>query len=100
LLLNAIQYGSGDRIGVTAAGEQDAVVLKVHNEGIPIRAELITTIFDPLVRGDDSNQDHTGLGLGLFIVKEIVSAHHGTVAVDSAQNSGTTFTVRPPRLIS
>jgi signal transduction histidine kinase len=70
LLLNAIQYGSGERITVTTAGEQDAVVLEVHNDGIRIRPELITTIFDPLVRGDDSNQDHTGLGLGLCIVKE------------------------------
>ena len=100
LLLNAVQYGSGERITVTAAGEQEAVVLEVHNEGVSIRPELITTIFDPLVRGDDSNEDRTGLGLGLFIVKEIVSAHHGTIAVDSVQNAGTTFTVRLPRLIS
>jgi signal transduction histidine kinase len=97
LLLNAIQYGSGRRIAVTAMGEEDAVLLEVHNDGIPIKRELIPMIFDPLVRGSDSNQDHTGLGLGLFIVKEIVSAHHGTIAIDSVQNAGTTVSVRLPR---
>jgi signal transduction histidine kinase len=78
-------------------GEEDAVLLEVHNDGIPIKRELIPMIFDPLVRGSDSNQDHTGLGLGLFIVKEIVSAHHGTIAIDSVQNAGTTVSVRLPR---
>jgi signal transduction histidine kinase len=100
LLLNAVQYGSGERVTVTATGDQNAVLLEVDNDGIPIKHELITTIFDPLMRGGDPNQEHTGLGLGLFIVKEIVSAHHGTIAVDSGQDAGTTFAVRLPRLNS
>lgn len=96
LLLNAVQYGSGKLIRITASAEQDFVLLNVHNDGKPIAAEMIATIFDPLVRAGDPNQNRTGLGLGLFIVKEIVAAHGGTITVDSTQE-GTTFSVRLPR---
>src|SRR5713101_2337028 len=71
--------------------------LEVHNEGPPIRKELLGTMFDPLVRGRSSTQDPTGLGLGLFIVKEIASAHKGAVSVTSSEDSGTTFSVSLPR---
>jgi signal transduction histidine kinase len=100
LLVNAIQHGSGKLVTVTALGEHDSVLLKVHNEGTPIAGEMIATIFDPLVQGGDPNQNRTGLGFGLFIVKEIVAAHTGTVTVDSTQEGGTTFSVRLPRHVS
>jgi signal transduction histidine kinase len=54
-------------------------------------------MFDPLVQGRSSTQNPTGLGLGLFIVKEIVSAHNGTVSVASSEDAGTTFSVSLPR---
>src|SRR6266851_9344231 len=71
--------------------------LYMHNEGPPIRKELLGTMFDPLVQGRSSTQNPTGLGLGLFIVKEIVSAHNGTVSVASSEDAGTTFSVSLPR---
>jgi signal transduction histidine kinase len=97
LLLNAIQHGSGNRVALAATGDEDAVVLEVHNEGPPIPREMVGTIFDPLVHGRNSDQSRTGLGLGLFIVNEIVSAHRGTIAVTSSAEAGTTFSVRLPR---
>jgi signal transduction histidine kinase len=73
------------------------VVLQVHNAGPAIAAELIATMFDPLVRGSETRRDSSGLGLGLFIVNEIVSGHKGTIAVTSSDSAGTTFVVRLPR---
>jgi signal transduction histidine kinase len=99
LLLNAIQHGSGKNIGVTSRSEGDFVSVEVHNEGPPIPQELLGAIFDPLVHGRTSDQNKTGLGLGLglFIVSEIISAHQGTVAVTSSVDAGTTFSIRLPR---
>jgi signal transduction histidine kinase len=100
LLMNAVQHGNGEKVTVTADGEEDSVLLEVHNDGPPIAKEMIATIFDPLVQGGDSDRERTGLGLGLFIVKEIVAAHRGTITVNSTQNEGTIFSVRLPRLLS
>jgi signal transduction histidine kinase len=100
LLINAAEHGNGDKVAVTTRGEPDSVRLEVHNDGPPIAQEVIATIFDPLVQGGDPNQNRTGLGFGLFIVKEIVAAHTGTVTVDSTQEGGTTFSVRLPRHVS
>jgi len=97
LLTNAIQHGGGKTIGVRAESDEHSVFLEVTNEGPAIPKELLGTIFDPLVHGKSSDQNRTRLGLGLFIVSEIVSAHRGTVAVTSSDEAGTTFSVRLPR---
>ena len=100
LLLNAIQHGTGKEVRVTATGEEDSVVIAVRNEGPPIPKALQATMFDPLVQGKTTDPARVGLGLGLFIVNEIVAAHHGTIAVTSTQKHGTKFTVRLPRRLS
>jgi len=97
LLLNAIQHGSGKNVAVNAKSDENLVLLEVCNEGPPIPKELLGTMFDPLVHGRSSDQNSAGLGLGLFIVNEIVSAHRGTIAVTSSQDAGTIFSVRLPR---
>jgi signal transduction histidine kinase len=96
LLLNAIQHGGGPKIALSGTRSGDEIVVAVHNDGPPIPEELLGGIFDPLVHGQSSNQNRSGLGLGLFIVSEIVSAHHGTIEVSSTAAEGTTFTVRLP----
>ncbi len=101
LLGNAVQYGFKDvPIAVTVVGEAKDVSISVHNDGVPIPKGAIGGIFDALIRGgpdgdDDSNS--TNLGLGLYITKEIISAHGGTVRVTSTEKDGTTFTARFPR---
>jgi signal transduction histidine kinase len=97
LLLNAIQHGTGKEIKVTVTGEENSVVLAVQNQGPPIPQELQVTMFDPLVQSKKPDPTRSGLGLGLFIVNEIVTAHHGTIAGTSNQDSGTIFSVRLPR---
>jgi signal transduction histidine kinase len=100
LIGNALQHGSTTHdVTVTLNGERDAIRLTVRNYGIPIPAEAIATLFDPLVRSADEElgQPSTSLGLGLFIVKEVVEAHQGTIEVSSSESDGTLFTVILPR---
>jgi signal transduction histidine kinase len=97
LLTNAIQHGTDKKIQVTVKSDESVIVLQVHNEGPAIPKDLLATMFDPLVRGTSASQDPANLGLGLFIVKEIVSAHNGAIAVTSSEDAGTIFVVRLPR---
>ena len=85
-------------MAIKATSDEQFVLLEVHNEGPPIPKKLLGTMFDALVHGKGSDPNTTGLGLGLFIVSEIVSAHSGTVAASSSKEAGTTFSVRLPRL--
>lgn len=97
LLINSIQHGTEERVKITVKSEGSSAVVEVHNRSPAIPSDLLATIFEPSVRGSAAHQDKAGLGLGLFIAREIVSAHHGTIAVSSAESTGTTFVVRLPR---
>jgi signal transduction histidine kinase len=102
LIGNALQHGSSNNaVKLTLRGEADSVRLTVHNDGTPIPPEALPTIFDPLVRSADEelNGSTTSLGLGLFIVKEVVKAHQGTIDVSSNEADGTLFTVVLPRKV-
>lgn len=102
LIGNALQHGSHPReVIVALRGETETVHVTVHNYGTPIPAEAIGTIFDPLVRSADEElgQASTSLGLGLFIVKEVVTAHGGTIEVSSSEADGTLFSVTLPRQV-
>jgi two-component system sensor histidine kinase/response regulator len=96
LLANAVQHG-GPNVTLVASGEdQEAVVLTVRNGGTPIPPEQLPNVFDAFKKGD---RDPHGLGLGLFIVREIAQAHRGSVGVTS-DAAGTVFTFRLPRATS
>jgi signal transduction histidine kinase len=103
LLSNAVQHGSRrSPVTLTADGEADAIVLKVRNAGDPIPSDALQAIFEPLVQAPNASSEahersKTSLGLGLFIVREIVLAHGGTISVASSLAAGTVFTVRLPR---
>jgi len=102
LIGNALQHGSSKReVTLRLRGEADSVRLTVHNDGAPIPCDAIPTIFDPLVRSasEELGEPTTSLGLGLFIVKEVVDAHQGTIEVSSREIDGTTFTVVLPRKV-
>jgi signal transduction histidine kinase len=101
LIGNAIQYSFKDSpVLVTVKGSAKEVVLSVHNEGIPVLPEKIKTLFNSLTRAvaDEGEYPATvNLGLGLYITKEIVVGHGGTIDVSSSEDKGTTFTARFPR---
>jgi signal transduction histidine kinase len=100
LVTNAIRYGrERSAIDVRLRDEGAAVLLEVHNQGPPIPLELIPRLFDAFERGgEDDARRSGGLGLGLWIVQQIVTAHGGTIEVRSEEGDGTTFAVRWPRL--
>jgi signal transduction histidine kinase len=101
LLGNAVQYGFKDLpINVSIKGEAADVAVSVHNDGVPISPGAVAEIFDALVRtgeGEDAHLPSNNLGLGLYITKEIVRAHGGTIKVTSSEKYGTTFTATFPR---
>lgn len=103
LLSNAVQHGDRNApITLSACGAVDAVVLTVRNAGEPISPDALQAIFEPLVQAPSTGvKEHelskTSLGLGLFIVREIVLGHGGTIAVESTAEAGTVFTLRLPR---
>ncbi|WP_210492224.1 sensor histidine kinase [Microvirga antarctica] len=100
LLGNAVQYGFKDLpIDVTIIGDTKSVSLSVHNEGLPIPKDAIGGIFEAMVRGGAEGNGSTNLGLGLYITKEIVSAHGGTIRVTSSEKDGTTFIALFPRVV-
>ena len=97
LAINAVQHGIPDSVKARAKGDHDSVVIEVENQGPPIAQELLPVLFDPLVRGAESDQERENLGLGLFIAKEIAAAHRGAIMVTSSTAAGTVFAVRLPR---
>jgi signal transduction histidine kinase len=96
LITNAIQYGNGTPIMITAQEQGDSVTLGVHNGGAAIPAALLPMVFEPLARGRSDGGPHS-IGLGLFIARAIVSAHGGNIRVSSSPAAGTTFTVALPK---
>ncbi|MFC6337758.1 sensor histidine kinase [Pseudomonas sp. CCM 7891] len=100
LIGNALQHGwNSHAVTLTLEGTADTVVLNMHNYGTPIPQAALGSVFDPLVRSatEELGNTSTSLGLGLFIVKEVVQAHRGTIEVASTETEGTTFTVVLPR---
>jgi len=102
LMGNALQHGaSAGPVELSIVSEESTVFLSVHNEGSPIPPEMLPTIFDPLMRYAKSESAaqrvSSSIGLGLYIVREVVVAHGGTITVTSTAQAGTTFTVCLPR---
>lgn len=98
LIGNALAHGTKHGVIEVAldGSRPDEVTLAVKNEGV-IRSELISQIFEPFRRGERAG---AGLGLGLYIVRAIASAHGGAVSVTSTALDGTRFEVRIPRHVT
>jgi len=99
LIANSVAYGDLQQpITVTTRIDTERASLSVHNAGPAIPDSLLTALFEPMTRGaaSDSNSDVRSVGLGLFIVREIATAHGGDVAVASSEVAGTTFSAYFP----
>jgi signal transduction histidine kinase len=101
LVVNALKYGAfSSPIKVVLNGLPGEVTIAVHNHGARIEPSILAQIFEPLKRGLDgqfgSGADGS-MGLGLYIAREIATAHGGDIAAKSNENE-TVFTVRLPRL--
>ncbi|HET6147461.1 MAG TPA: MASE1 domain-containing protein [Polyangia bacterium] len=97
LLSNAVKYGAGQAITVDARGEGDRVVIVVRDRGIGIAKADQERIFHAFERVETVHRVG-GLGLGLYIGRQIVAAHGGTLRVSSDPGQGSTFVLDLPRL--
>lgn len=98
LLSNAIKYSpAGGQIHVDVARDDDAVILSVQDHGIGIPQEALPQLFQQFFRAPNVDEHKiSGVGIGLYIVKEIVTRHGGEVSATSLNDAGSTFTVRLP----
>lgn len=103
LIGNAVQHGGdGSTVTVEIQGEDEEVVVAIHNRGAIIPPEQLDGLFNPMKAAQSPRPASAGgptgsLGLGLYIAERIVSAHDGRIAVESSEARGTTFTVHLPR---
>jgi len=96
LVTNAIKYGQGKPVTISVGVEADrSAVLRVADRGIGVPAEAQTRIFQRFERATPST-DYGGIGLGLWIAREIVEASGGRIDLSSEPGMGSTFTVVLP----
>ncbi len=98
LILNAVKYSpNGGKISVNIQRKADTVQLMVSDQGIGIPAEAIPHLFQRFFRAANVSTRHlSGLGIGLYVVREIIALHEGTIEVESIENEGSTFTMTLP----
>lgn len=95
LVTNAIKYGAGRPVQILLEERPEWAALLVRDQGIGIAPEDQARIFGRFERATSSHQSQS-LGLGLYITREIVTAHGGTISVTSAPSQGSTFQVLLP----
>lgn len=97
LLHNALTYTPKGRVALSAWSENQQAVFVISDTGIGIPQENQPFIFERFYRVDPSrNRETGGTGIGLSIVKAIVEAHNGSIALESQVGKGTTFTIKLP----
>ncbi len=99
LISNAVKFTpDGGKVEVSLGMDGEQAVLAVADTGVGIPAADRERIFERFFRTEIAEREVIpGTGLGLAIAKDIVEAHHGTIAVDSNEGHGSTFTIRLPR---
>lgn len=99
LLGNAIKFCDHRPIEVLLTADDDEIRLAVRDSGVGIPRERIPYIFERFERGV-SSRNYAGLGLGLYVSRQIVAAHGGEITVESEQGKGSVFQVRLPRRLA
>lgn len=99
---NAIQHGTkASAVQVRLVSDGDEAVATILNQGNPIPPNKLHSVFEPLVHFVEHEEVQQpvsqSLGLGLYIAREVVNAHRGSISVTSTADAGTQFTVRLPK---
>ena len=97
--MNAVQAAAETKgtVTVSCARKEFYVDVRVEDTGGGITPAQMSKIFEPYFT---TRQTKSGTGLGLYITKKVVEDHHGSIKVDSAPETGTTFTIRLPLIAS
>jgi PAS domain S-box-containing protein len=96
LLTNAIKYAAGKPVEIQVSARGEVAEVSVRDAGMGIHPQDAARIFDRFERAV-SSKNYGGLGLGLYITRQIVEAHGGNISVHSEPGKGSTFTVALPR---
>lgn len=95
LISNSIKYGNGKPIWINLKQNEDRIFISFRDEGSGIEEKNLSRIFNRFERAVSASEV-TGLGLGLYITKEIVEAHNGSITVSSVHGQGSEFLVELP----
>jgi len=100
LVDNAVRYNpKGTKVEIRLYEQQDEAIIVFKDSGIGIPAEVAKDIFQPFMRVDCArNSQAGGTGLGLAIVEKIISAHGGSISLNTDEHSGCTFIIRIPKI--
>jgi two-component system, OmpR family, sensor histidine kinase VanS len=99
LMHNAIVHNLPDHgiVWVSTSARRDVVELAVENTGETLAPEMVSTLAEPFLRGEERvRTDHAGVGLGLAIAKSITHAHEGTLTLTPREAGGLRVTVQLP----
>lgn len=97
LVQNAIKYSpTGSTIRVQVERRDAEVALTIRDQGIGVPEAIIPELFRPFYRAKNVDPGIAGLGIGLYVVKELVTLHGGSIQVESSEGQGSTFTVLLP----
>jgi signal transduction histidine kinase len=96
LLANAIKYGAGKPITLSVSDNEDAIIIRVRDHGIGVAHQAAERIFDQYERAV-SPREFGGLGLGLFICREIIEAHGGHIYMRNRDDGGAEFEIAMPK---
>jgi sigma-B regulation protein RsbU (phosphoserine phosphatase) len=97
LVANAALYGTARKtVRLKCEVTTGELIFSVSNEGEPIPEDMLASMFEPMIRGHQNQNEQHGVGLGLYIVRAIAQGHRGTVDVTSSAENGTCFSVCIP----
>jgi signal transduction histidine kinase len=96
LISNAVKYAPDSDIAISARKEKEFAVISVKDHGPGIPEQYLGHLFERFYRIPNQAPNVHGSGLGLYICKQIVEAHHGYISANSIEGKGTSFDVRLP----
>jgi signal transduction histidine kinase len=97
LVGNAAKYAPTSPLQITLVDQQNTLELTIKDNGPGVTAEDQKHIFKRFYRAADAKEKVRGSGLGLYICKQIVQAHHGKISIRSAQGKGAEFIISLPK---
>ncbi len=98
IIKNALTASNeGDNVIITSSQQNDHIAVSISDSGMGIDKKLIPHLTEPFYRTDRSRQRSTGgVGIGLYLIKAVIDAHHGKLVIDSNIDQGTTVTILLP----
>jgi signal transduction histidine kinase len=96
LVINAVKYAPGSPISITVTESKDSVQISFQDSGPGIPPQYLPHLFERFFRNPEQAPNIRGTGLGLYICRQIIEAHHGKISVDSYLGEGTTIQIELP----